>query len=286
MSAKPSRRTRAESKRPRAREAGDESLPEDAASPRTPAFSLGVLKMLLGLVMLLGAAGFVAWGAHHFMTTTTRFAIERVEVEGARRYSDAELLARAGIAADANIFSVDLEAAELKLASDPWIETARIARRLPRTLIFSVTELSAAALASIDGQLYLITRDGQPIKPLAAGDSSDHPVITGIAAEQLGQDRALAQERLALGVSLVEHYSRIGVSKAFPPQGVHLESDGRVSMTVGVPAITLQLGRNSFRQKLLMAGRIVGTLRAKGETPGLVFLDNEAHPERVVVRMR
>jgi hypothetical protein len=35
-----------------------------------------------------------------------------------------------------------------------------------------------------------------------------------------------------------------------------------------------------------MAERVIAELAAKGRTPGLVFLDNEAHPERVVVRMR
>ena len=35
-----------------------------------------------------------------------------------------------------------------------------------------------------------------------------------------------------------------------------------------------------------MAAQVLGELGAKGRTPGIVFLDNEAHPERVVVRMR
>src|SRR5690606_13072302 len=131
-----------------------------------------------------------------------------------------------------------------------------------------------------------ITRDGLPIKPLDPNDVSDYPIITGMTAEQLAQDRALAHERLAQGISIIENYGRVGVSKVFAPQGVHLDPDGSVSMTVGVPAVTLKLGRGGFRQKLLMAGRIVGKLRAQGETPGLIFLDNEAHPERVVVRMR
>jgi hypothetical protein len=35
-----------------------------------------------------------------------------------------------------------------------------------------------------------------------------------------------------------------------------------------------------------MAERVIGQLAAKGRVPGIVFLDNIAHPERVVVRMR
>jgi hypothetical protein len=35
-----------------------------------------------------------------------------------------------------------------------------------------------------------------------------------------------------------------------------------------------------------MAERVLGKLGQKGQVPGIVFADNEAHPERVVVRMR
>jgi hypothetical protein len=36
----------------------------------------------------------------------------------------------------------------------------------------------------------------------------------------------------------------------------------------------------------LMGEQVVGEMRRKGRSPGIVFLDNQAHPERVVVRMR
>jgi hypothetical protein len=35
-----------------------------------------------------------------------------------------------------------------------------------------------------------------------------------------------------------------------------------------------------------MAERVFAKASGKGGLPGIVFLDNEAHPERVVVRMR
>jgi hypothetical protein len=35
-----------------------------------------------------------------------------------------------------------------------------------------------------------------------------------------------------------------------------------------------------------MAERVMNQLGGKGRSAGLVFLDNKAHPERVVVRMR
>jgi hypothetical protein len=37
---------------------------------------------------------------------------------------------------------------------------------------------------------------------------------------------------------------------------------------------------------MLMAERVINKLERSGKTPGIVFADNQAHPERVVVRMR
>lgn len=257
----------------------------DPSLEAVPSRTKGAIKFLLGVAVVALAATGVALGAHRFLTTTTRFAVEGVEAQGSQRYSDGQLLALAGLARGTNLFSIDLASAERKLVDDPWIESAHVARKLPNKLTITVEELAAAALAVVDGTLYLVTREGRPIKPLDAGDFGDYPVISGVSAEQLATDRRLAQERLAAGIDVLDYYRRLGMSQAFPPQGVLLDPDGRVELTVGNPAITLQLGRSDYRQKLLMAGRIVGTLRAKGETPGILFLDNEAHPERVVVRM-
>jgi cell division protein FtsQ len=275
------------SRRIRAEEPLDEGMDAGAYELDKPKSTVAaIVKVLIGVGVALGAAFVVASGAYRFLTTTTRFAIERVEVQGSHRYGESDLLALAGIARGSNLFGVDLALAEQKLTADPWIESAHVARKLPDGLSITVEELTAAALASIDGTLYLVTRQGRPIKPLQDGDFNDYPVVTGVAGEQLGNDRKLAVERLANGITLIEQYKRLPVSQAFPPQEVALSLDGRVNMVVGVPAITLQLGRGNFRQKLLMGARIIGSVRAKGELPGIVFLDNEAHPERVVVRMR
>jgi len=57
-------------------------------------------------------------------------------------------------------------------------------------------------------------------------------------------------------------------------------------LTAGKEGITFELGKDAYRRKLLMAEQVVSEMRRKGRAPGIVFLDNQAHPERVVVRMR
>jgi cell division protein FtsQ len=67
---------------------------------------------------------------------------------------------------------------------------------------------------------------------------------------------------------------------------VHLADSGDVVLTAGKEGITFALGKDAYRRKLLMGEQVVAEMRRKGRSPGIVFLDNQAHPERVVVRMK
>jgi cell division protein FtsQ len=93
-------------------------------------------------------------------------------------------------------------------------------------------------------------------------------------------------ERLKVGTDLLRQYERLAVAKVHPAQEVALGSSGHTVLTVGKGGITLELGGPPFARKLSMAERVIGELRKKGRAPGIVVLDNDAHPERVVVRMR
>ena len=256
--------------------------------PQRPSFGWAwtACKILLGVMVVVGAAGVVAFGAHHFATTTSRFAIRVIKVEGSRHYNRAELAQMAGTARGSNLFALDLAAAERNLVEDPWIKSASVSRQLPNALRIVVEEHTAAALSAIDGSLYFVTREGYPVKALETGESADYPVITGITTEELAVDRVAAETRMAAAIRVLRLFERLKLAKAFPAQEIHLASDGRITLTVGKQAIALELGKTRFRQKLLMAGRIVSKTRSRGETPGIIFLDNAAHPERVVVRLR
>lgn len=244
-------------------------------------------KLMSGVLLVIAASGAVAWGAHRYALTTPRFAIKKVEVSGNRKKTDAEIHRLAGLEAGPNIFAFDTAKAERALLEDPWIKQVKITRELPNTLRVELSEREAGAVAAIGDELYLVTRAGEPFKALAEGDPFDLPVVTGINKDNLGRDKKREIERIALGLEILRHYERVPMSKIHPAQEIHLMPGGEATLTVGGKnAITLHLGSGPWRKKLLMAERVIGKLAAKGRLPGIVFLDNHAHPERVVVRMR
>jgi cell division protein FtsQ len=245
------------------------------------AFRLG-----LGLALVVGTSVSVAYSVRHYALTSPRFSIQEVNLLGGKRVSPEQARDQAGVVLGSNVFALDTALAEKKLLENPWISEARVTRDLPRSLRIEVKEREPAALAVFSDRLYLVTADGEPFKLLEPGDPADFALITGVSVEGLSRDRPREIERVREGLEVLEQYGRVPLSKAQPAQEVHLADSGDVVLTAGKEGITFELGKEGYRRKLLMGEQVVGEMRRKGRSPGIVFLDNQAHPERVVVRMK
>lgn len=268
------------------RASAGKSNPPPADQPGLARATWSLMKLFLGVAIVVGAAGAVAWGAHRYALTSARFSIHSIEITGAKRKTDQEIQKTLGVKVGDNVFAADSATLEQKLLGDPWIEQVKVTRALPSTLRIELTEREAGAIASIGDRLYLVTKAGEPFKEIEDGDPFDLPIVTGIAADDLARDRRGAVERIATALEIGRHYDRIALSKTYPIQEIHLAAGGVASITLGKAGITVHLGSGPWRKKLLMAERVLGKLGQKGQVPGIVFADNEAHPERVVVRMR
>lgn len=244
------------------------------------------LSLALGVLIVLSASIAVAWGARKYITTSPRFAIRTVLVDGNHRMTAEDVASAGGVVVGQNIFQLDLEGSSTGIQNQPWIEKATVARTLPSTVKITVVEREAWALASLGGELYLVTRDGDLFKRVVDGDPLDLPVVTGIAPEKVASDRAGVVASLRRALDVVEDMERAGIARRYPIQEVHLERDGTLVLTLGKEAIALYLGQTRFREKIEQAERVLTELGRRKANPSVIFLDNEAHPERVVVRMR
>jgi cell division protein FtsQ len=244
------------------------------------------LKLVAGLAVVAAISVAIAWVAHGYALTTPRFAIREIRVQGNRHHDAGRITALSGVERGQNLFAIDTEGAERRLLSSSWIRRAKVGRELPGTLRIDVVEREAAAVAIVEGVPYLLATDGEPFKAVEAEDPSDLPIVTGIEARDLAIDRARAIERFGTCLEVLREYAALPMARLHEPQEVHLAPDGTIVLTIGKRGTALHLGTGPFRQRLLMAARVFGRLAAGGDPPGIVFLDNEAHPERVVVRMR
>jgi len=244
------------------------------------------LSLVLGLVVVLSASIAVAWGARRYITTSPRFSIRTVLVDGNHRMQAEDIATAGGVTVGRNIFELDLENVGKNIQNEPWVEKATVTRTLPSTVKINVVEREAWALTALGGELYLVTRDGDPFKRVTDGDPLDLPVVTGLTPEKVASDRPGVVAALRRALDVVEDLDRAGISRRYPIQEVHLERDGTLVMTLGKEGIALYLGQTRFREKIEQAERVLTELSRRKANPSVIFLDNEAHPERVVVRMR
>jgi cell division protein FtsQ len=235
---------------------------------------------------VIGSSLGVAWGAHRYALMTPRFAIRDFQIQGARRLSHDQVLLLAGLKRGDNIFSVDVEQLERRLLENPWIATAKVRRRLPTELSIELLERQASALATLDGQLLLVSAAGELFKQRAPADPHDLPIFTGLSLDNLARDRERELARVGDLLEVLAEYERLPLAHAFPPQELHISAGGSVTVTVGKDGVALHLGKGPWREKLLMAKVVMGKAQRRGRVPRAVFLDNRAHAERVVVRMR
>ncbi len=267
-----------------------EQLEEAPLEPQSTRRHLAVLaalaKMVLGAAAVVAMAGASGWGAYQLALTSPRFGIARFEVSGARRATAEQLAAIAGLSVGDNLLSIDLQEAQRRLLADPWIAAASVSRTLPSTVEIDVVEYRAAALTSLSDTLFLLDADGQPFKRWEGGDPFDLPVVTGVSSEDLARDREGACETLAKALQILQLYGRLPVSHELAPQELHVAEDGSASLSVGARGISLHLGTGDMSKKMLMVADILTTFERKHQLPGVVFLDNALHPQRVVVRMR
>ncbi len=271
---------------------GDSPLPGPATStvrppPRSgPGRFTRTVQLVGGLAVALAASIAVAWSAERYLMTSPRFAVRTVLVDGNRRRAATTIASEGGVAVGQNIFALDLARAGVMITQDPWIERATVVRKLPSTITITVAEREAAALTAIGGELYLCTRDGDLFKKVGSDDPSDLPIVTGILPAQVASDRRGVVLAVKRALDVAEELERAGVARRYPIEELHLEKDGALVVTVGREAIALSLGQPPYRDKIEEASRILNEVARRKASAAVIFLDDEAHPERVVVRMR
>jgi cell division protein FtsQ len=256
-----------------------------SVSARAPSRFVSAVRTVLGIALVASASVAVAWAARRHIMTSPRFAVTDVQVVGADHRPPEAIAAESGIAVGANVFALDLDGARTGILADPWIAEVSLARRLPGTILVQVVERKAAALLAM-GDTFLATSDGEPFKRLEAGDPVDLPLVTGLKTDSFSADRDGAMRTVRRAIDLAAEYDRGLLAHKAPLEEVHVEPDGGFTIVVGRGATELVLGGPPFRRKLEQAARVVAELEKRGAKADTIMLDNDARPERVVVRMR
>jgi cell division protein FtsQ len=128
-----------------------------------------------------GAIAFIATvmlGAAAVTLTRSPFFYARtIEVLGASHVARADVLRMAAITPKTNVFTLDTQAAEVRLERDPWIAEATITKDLPSRLVIDIHERFTVAVMESGGVLRLVADDGALLEAAFSRAAEGLPVI-------------------------------------------------------------------------------------------------------------
>lgn len=118
-----------------------------------------------------------------FIAMAIFFNITEITVEGAKKYTQAQILEASGIEKDGSIFFLNAGEAEIAIKNAlPYVDTVKIARNLPGTVTIIVTESEAAAYFTYGGSSWITDIDGRILEETSSAPAN-LTELRGIAAE-------------------------------------------------------------------------------------------------------
>lgn len=239
----------------------------------------------LAAAMLSAALSLAAWQTWRWATHSDMFALREIRFSGLVHAREPDLLHRSGLAPGENLFRVDLARAARALESDPWVSSARLERRLPATVLVSVTEHRPAALVQL-GALYVLDDEGRVFKRSAPEDALDLPIVTGLSREAWLEHKPELQLRLFAALHLLDTWQAAGFSTSSLSE-LRLDEGGGFTLFAhdGAQVQEIRLGASEISLKLSRLAQVRAALARRGERATRIDLDNPARPDQAAATL-
>ena len=161
-------------------------------SPRAVVISIAAGVLLLAGVLATGArAERIGASITHGMDGLTAglgLKLEKVFIEGESPEATRAIQQAVQLSADQPMTSIDLEAVRQRVEAIGWVESARVVRLLPDTLIVHVIEHDRLAVWQTGGVNHVIDSHGTVIAGADAGRYPNLPLVVGKGAEQAASE--------------------------------------------------------------------------------------------------
>jgi cell division protein FtsQ len=209
--------------------------------------------------------------------------VKEIRFEGLSRATEAGLLELSPVQLGDHLLFVDGAAMEAALERHPWIASAEVRKRFPRTVEVRVVERHPAALVDLAG-LYLVDDRGELFKRAAPGDGLDLPVVSGIDREAWVERREESEQLLTAALALLSRWSARGLEARAPISELHVDPEYGTTLWAA-DGMEVRLGQGDLEEKLGRLDRVLSALDAEGQRAEVLHLDNRRRPDWVAVRV-
>lgn len=154
----------------------------------------GFARRAIPVAVAAAAAAGAAWGGLHLGKRLPFFRVDRVEVGGGGRLTPDQVRAAAGVTGAVSVWE-DRARMAARLEEHPLVESARIERSLPATLVIEVEEAAPVGLVA-SPVVVAVNRNGDPLPLDPTAPILDLPllrVVNSLASASWGM-RILARD--------------------------------------------------------------------------------------------
>ncbi len=232
---------------------------------------------LTAVIVVLAAAMVYSYS---LVITLPYFQIRETVVRGCKELTEKDIISLASIKPHQNLLTINREAMDRKIMTNPWIKKVSIGRELPNRLVIVVRERTAAAMVKKNDDMFLMDTEGTLFKKLDPGDDADLPVLTGCF---IG-----GKENAPLLKKSLEFLHFLAASTTFPT--VKNISEIHCNEVFGFSVFTdnglcLQLGFDSYENKLKRLIPILADLERKNPEPRFLRID-ASDPTKITVQRK
>lgn len=145
------------------------------------------------------------------------FKVSHIKVEGNSRYTAQQIIDASGVHTGDNLFFMDRIGAGTRVTVKlPYVDSVKISRKLPSTIVISVTESKAAASIDVGETSWSISSTGKFLAELKSDSGYIVPHIVGISVSEAAVgDFVKAPEgdeaRLAYALEIIDQIQARGM---------------------------------------------------------------------------
>jgi len=172
-----------------------------------------------------------------FIGMTVFFKVTNIRVEGSARYSSEEVAAVSGVQTGDQLIFLSSSSVVMSIKSAlPYVDEVSVGRRLPGTLVITITESTPLAYVEDAGSYWLLDKSARLLENVSAADLGSAPPLTGITplqpeagkvidtGEDDGKAAYLAEMLTGLNnLGLAENVTAIDISSAANPTFDYLD---------------------------------------------------------------
>jgi cell division septal protein FtsQ len=232
-----------------------------------------VIVLLLAVIPAAGGMG--GW----WFLTSPRFAVNSVDVRGARLVSTDRILAAAQIPPGRSVFLLDPHRIARQVEALPEVQRAEVIRELPNRVTVVVEERKPFTLVHA-GRLHWIDESGHVLGRETQAVTPPTPVISGLSEAELLSVGAAPNGKARDALRLIRALLRSGSALASEISEIDMgDGDGPVLYTVN--GVEVRLGAEDWEERL---ARLEGVLAQQTARDGHIRTVDLRFRDQVVLQ--